>query len=193
MLAVELDVAVETEGEHPLPRHRPRDVPEHGDRVAVGPVEVVEDEQDGRTLRRGDQELRDGVEQPEALLVGLQRDRLGYVGQPLAQRRHQAGEGRGAGAEVTAQLVGSDGAGVGLDRLDERPVRRRPLALVATAGEDTRPLAPRQLRDLLRQARLPDPGLPDDHDERALARVYPVEEAGDPRQLLVAADEWSGG
>jgi hypothetical protein len=64
---------------------------------------------------------------------------------------------------------------------------------VAAAREDTRPLAPRQLRDLLRQARLPDPGLADDHDERSIARLCPVEEANHPRHLLRAADERCGG
>src|SRR5262249_17889427 len=176
MLAVELDVAVETEGEHPLPRHRPRNVPEHGDRVAVGPVEVVEDEQDRGTLGRRDQELRDGIEQTEALLVGLQRDRLRDGGEPPPQPPHPPGGRRGGGARGLAQRFGADGAGVRLDRLDERPVRRRPLALIAAAREDTRPVALRQLCPLLRQARLPDPGLADDHDERSVARLYPVEE-----------------
>src|SRR5262249_26348900 len=86
-----------------------------------------------------------------------------------------------------------DGAGVRFDRLDERAVRRRPLALVATTREHTRPPAPRQLRDLLRQARLPDPRLTDHHDERPLARLSSVEEAGDPRHLAGGADDRRGG
>ena len=131
-------------------------------------------------------------EQPKPLLVRRQRRRLRDAGKPLAQRRNQAGEGWRTEAQVRTKLLGGDGTGVCLDRLDEGAVRRRPLALVAAAGEDARPVPACQLRELLRGARLPDPGLADDHDERSLARACPVEQADDPPHLLVPADERSG-
>ena len=94
MLPVELPVAIRADDQQPLLRREAHDVAQHRDRAAVSPVEVVEHQHERRPHRRGEEELRDGVEQPEALLVRLQRRRRVDVRQPLPQGRHEARDRR---------------------------------------------------------------------------------------------------
>ena len=162
VLAVQLDVAVRAEHEQPLLRREARDVAQHRDGAAVRPVQVVEHEHDRRARRQRDQELRDGIEQAEALLVRLQRRRLRRC--PAAARAAPAPAARSAARRsrgLRAAASGSASRGVVRDRLGERPVRRRPLALEAAA-----PAAPSRRRARAARANsshvrvLPMPGSP---------------------------------
>jgi len=100
VLPVELPVAIRADDQQPLLRREAHDVAQHRDRAAVSPVEVVEHQHERRPHRRGEEELRDGVEQPEALLVRLQRRQARRC--PAAA---PAGPARGARSAARIRLI----------------------------------------------------------------------------------------
>src|SRR5262249_19403701 len=100
-------------------------------RSRVRPVEIVEHQHRRRPLRYGEQGLGDGVDEPCALLVGLQRHRLREVRPAFLERRYHPCERRSPRPEIAPQglLVGL--ARILRQRLRERPVRPRRFTLVA--------------------------------------------------------------
>ncbi len=92
MLASQLHVAVCSENHQAGAAQLPRQELQQEERRLVGPVEVVQDEDDGLAVARVLEERRDGVEQAEAGLLRLQGRRLGQAGQPLPHLRHHLGD-----------------------------------------------------------------------------------------------------
>ena len=105
VVRIEFDVGIGAEDEDPLPRDEADQVADHGHSRAVGPVQVVEHEEDGRPPRPGHQELGHGVEEAEPLLLRRDRRRLGEVDERVADAGDQLGQRSGAGAEVGPQLL----------------------------------------------------------------------------------------
>ena len=63
-------------------------------------MEIVEHEHDRPALGGVPQELGGRIEQAKARSFGLERERLGQVGEALAQLGNDLGEIRGAGPEL---------------------------------------------------------------------------------------------
>ena len=156
-------------------------------------MQVVEHQHHRGTGGQRDEELHDGVEQTNALLVWLQRHRLRNVGQALAQGGHQARQRRGAGAEVGAQRRGVGGARMLCQRLDERPVRPRGFAFVTPAPQHQRRFGAGRLGELLQRARLANAGLTRQQHQPAAASPRFAQPRRQPRQLRRAADKWRVG
>lgn len=79
-----------------------------------------------------------GVEQPEALLVGLERNGFDEVGEDLLDGGYHLGQRRGDGPEVAAQRIEVGLQDQGLDRFCEGTVGRRPFPLETVAPEHLR-------------------------------------------------------
>ena len=189
MLAVELDVPVGAENEQPVLLRPSRDVPHHRDGALVRPVDVIKEQEQRDSGARAVQELRDGIEQPKALLVGLQRFGFGDAFEPVAQRRHEAGDRGGARPQVLAQLIEAGVPRIAFDRLGEGAVGRGPIALEAAAPQHAAAARLDPFGELLGRARLADAGLADEHDEAAVAGLRVVEERVEAGDLGGAADE----
>ena len=168
---------------------RAHEVAEQQDGGLVGPLEVVQHEQDRCRRRRVVEDDRHRLEEPVALGGGI----VGGLGRhghdkALGQLGQQSGQLRGLERELAAERLDRHAHDVRPDRLDERLVRHQRL-LVAVAVEDDA-LPCRSLGDLSREPRLADAGLADDEGELPHApspRTPPeVEQAA---ALLGAVDE----
>ncbi len=189
MLAVDLGVTVRANDQDRVVRDEVHDVIEHGDRAAVRPMEVVEDDDEGRQARDGDHELCDRIEQPHPLLVRAERRRLADVAQDIAQPRGDAGEDRGSLAEGCVQLIPIELPGSVDHRFGECAVRGLPFALVAGTADDGRDALAGKIGEFLEHAGLADARLPAEHHDAALAVAYFVEPVGQAPHLAGAADE----
>ena len=67
---IEVDVAVGPDHGDPLAAGEAGQMAEHGHRAPVGPVQVVEEDEEWGPARAGDQELRHPVEEAVALFFG---------------------------------------------------------------------------------------------------------------------------
>ena len=151
----------------------------------VGPVQVLDDQEDRRTGR-------EPVEQPEQC---LEQPRLHPLG--LRWGRLEGPEGRHEAREVVRR--GScDGGGLDrteLDRqvaegLDERPVREaRPTDVAAIAAQHAKPAVGGEARGLARQPRLADAGLAGHEQVDGLAAGGAIQRALDRVELRIAADD----
>ena len=166
----------------------PPEVAQEQQRRMVGPVPVLEDEQDGRVPAGRDQELDDGRVQPVALGVLVGRDGIGKVADTGREIRQQPLELAAARPEVDAEPCRIDRADEPVERLRERPVRRRHDG-VAGAVEHERAAGGRLLGELAHEPALPRAGLAgDERDPPALAR-RPRHERPQRRELPRPADE----
>jgi len=129
------------------------------DRRRIRGVEVLEDDRERPALADVPEEGRDGVEQCEAGLLGLERlgrldlgKRLPDLGDDLRDPLSSASQ---LGAEHVRLLVPDQAP----EDLDPRPERRSSTALPGPAPANQGAAASRPLRERVRQPRLPDPGL----------------------------------
>ena len=190
MLRVELDVAIGAEQEQTMLRGEARHVAQHGDRALVGPVQIVEHQHDRRARRGGDQELADGVEQAEALFVGLQtapaRARRAAARAPPGPRARSARR-RSRDRRAACRL------GTGVRR--RRSPRRRVRTAAPIRPRSSRPTAPARRarrawsRELRRRARLADARLADQQHEAPTPVQCAVQGCAQRSQLGCAADE----
>ncbi len=102
---VEVGVPVGGQDEHPQRGDRPQEVAEQEQRRLVGPVEVVEHQDHRVGLRRGRQQVGDGLEHAVALGIGLGPQRLGQAGHPVGQLGEQSGQLAGEGPELVSQAL----------------------------------------------------------------------------------------
>ena len=166
----------------------PPEVAQEQERRMVGPVPVLEDEQDGRMPAGRDQELDDRRVQPVALRVLVGRDGVGEVADTGGEVRQQPLELAAARPEVGAEAGRIDRASQPVERLGERPVRRRHDG-VAGPVEDERAAGRGLVGELAHQPALPRAGLAgDERDPPALAG-RPRHERAQRRKLARAAHE----
>ena len=111
MAAVQLVEPIRGHDEHALVKEAPRQVGQERAGGAVGPMDVLQHEQDGGALAQVVQQREDGLEQST---LGA---RVAAGGGPIAQRRHEGSE------------LGARGGGEGLERCvtvpRQRPKRRQ--------------------------------------------------------------------
>ena len=185
---VEVDVAVRADEQEPFRRSQACEMPEQGDGAALGPVEIVEQHHERSPAGAGDQEPADAVDEAVPFLLRRHRHRRS-VGERPAHGGDHLGHDAGGVAEVAAQLGGIEEAGMGVERLDEGPVGRRPFALVATAPQDGETFPLRPGGDLVGQTGLPDALLPGEHHQPAPLVGRLLETLDETGRLDLAADE----
>src|SRR5262249_49318207 len=134
------------------------------------------------------QECDRRIEEPEARLVRVSRiaDRRGHhvaqLGQELAQLRRVAAKlGANRGRVAVAHERAED--------LRPRPERRRPAPVPAARPQDARATRLGDAGELVRQARLADPGLARDQRDVALADQRLLECVLERAELIVVADQ----
>jgi hypothetical protein len=192
MRAVELHLAVRGGEQHALVAQAAQQVAHQPQRARIGPVQVVDVEQNPACPGRIAQHVRDRVHEQELFLVGRQRRVFGEGAEPRRDLRRQLRQARSAVAQRRAQAVvvrlvpheATEGLG-------EREVRRRGFVFVASAGEHQAAVERRLDQELLREACLTRARLA--ADEKQVARPVAGARPQLARfgQLLGAADELS--
>ena len=172
--------------------------PEEGEEVAgraVGPVDVLDDQDDGRVAAEAVDRRQQRLEEPRlglavglvALLVAGGRS-VGVVGgvvQARQQRRQLVARG---GRQL--QQRGVAGPDQRPQRADQRRVRQLAVAqLDALAAEHPRAVVARVARQLAEQPRLPDARLAGHERQRRAAGIGVAHGLHERRELVVAADQ----
>ena len=183
---VDLGVAVGAE-EHRAPRlRRPHQVAHQLQRRAVGPLQVVEHEQQRGAGGDLGQQRGQGVEQPLALDPGLGLDRGPPRGRSeLRQQRREVGRAR---AEPLRRAGQRGAARPAAQHLEHRLVGAG-ARLVEAPEQDDRAVAMDRARELGGQARLADPRLAGEQDEAPLVLGGRVPRRVQGAERLLAADE----
>ncbi len=158
---------------------RTQDVAEQGEAVGVGPLEVVDEDDDGTALGEAGEHVADRGEHsaPHLVRVGPLRGvaRLGHP-RDAAQGGKDLHERTGPGREIRVGFARRDPreeAAEGIDDSVERLVGDG-LALVAAAGEDDRApvVAHDRVGEVADEPALAEPGLAaDEHRDRLRARA----------------------
>ena len=182
----ELGLAVRPEEQHACVAQLTRDVVEQQQRLAVRPVQVVKHYDERLDVARAAHQRRDRVEQAEArglAVVAVVDRRLLVAGESRRETRELERCRSGELAHALDRAMPDHPA----QHLDPRPVRGRPLGLVAASPRDA------VLQHLGDQA-LDDAGLADARlagDEHAArpSRLGVGERAGEKPQLVLAPDE----
>src|SRR5262249_50429227 len=138
--------------------HETRQMAEQGERSAVGPVQIIEDEHQRRTSRYGREHLRHRVEQTLALVLRRDGCRLGKLGKTCAQLRRDLRDDATEGTEILAKRGLVTAACMVRDGLGEGSVRPRELPVEAAPPEYPRACCFRPIRELLKESGLSDAG-----------------------------------
>ena len=162
-----------------------QEVDEQLDRRGIGPVHVVERDEDVAVGGQRSEEVADGAIGPIALLRrhrrSLRSDRLEGREDAGQLRREVAGE-RGAPRRAQSQQPVVQGVG-------ERAERQLTLELGGAALEDDVSAPARCAAQLVEEAALADPGIAGDRDNRLAIRLH---ELLDERQLTLPAAQRRG-
>ena len=171
--------------------------PQEGQEVAgraVGPVDVLDDQDDRRVATEAVDRRQQGLEEPRLrLAVGLAALMLagGYcavaigIGQAGQQRRQLVA--RGGGKLQQRGVLGTDQRSQGAD---QRRVGQLAVAeLDALAAEHACAVVARLAGQLAQQPRLPDARLAGHERQRRAARVGVAHGLHERRELVVAADQ----
>jgi hypothetical protein len=154
---------------------------------AVGPVQVLDDQQQRGQLGQPDQQRQHAVEQLDPLEAVPGRRRWAVVGGQLGQQPAQAGQGRGqGGGHLGLARAGAELA----EGVHERHVRQADVADLHAAA-DQHPDAPAlgPGGELVEQPGLAHAGVAGDQPDRRPPALGPVEQAEEALELLGPADE----
>ena len=157
----------------------------------VGPVEVLEDEEDGLVLAQAREELEERLEQPRLGARWIGPEEGGIL--PGADGGQQAGQ---LGPDARAEVVEDVGAVAGqrAQRADERPVGQLALAeLDRLAVQDVRAEGARAVLELGDEPALADARLPRHEGERRARGGGVSERSLELRHLAGAPDEPGAG
>ena len=171
---VGLDVAKGRHEQHPRLASRNARGGAQLERRGVGPVDVLEHEQERRLGADADEQVGDGRVKPVALGVGVRGRHARQLADSLLEAGHETGQLSGSLTEVPAQDSGSVWATRWSSAVANGPCGD-PDHAVAVAVEDDRALGRDLVRQLAHEPALPGPGLP--RDERCTASL-----PGGPRQ-----------
>ncbi len=168
-----LGVPERGEQQHARLRGRPREMPEEQERGGVGPVAVLQHEQQRPVTADAGQQVGDrGVKaMPLGVRIcGDRRRQLADAKPEVGEEPHELPAGR---AEPVAQLRGIRAAGQVVEALGERAVGRGHDG-VAGAVEDERALLRRHVRELAHEPALAGARLPRRREPRAARRPRPA-------------------
>jgi hypothetical protein len=187
---VGLRVAEGGQQQHPRIARRAGEMAQEQERRRVGPVPVLEHEQDRPAAEPHEQVGHRGV-QPVALGVRIGVDRRRQMPDAGGEVRDQPRQLAARRAQRGAELVGIDDARRMVERLDERPVGRAHDG-VARAVEHERAGAGRLGRELAQQAALARPGLAAEQHHAAALALGHGHERPQRLELRRAPDEREG-
>ena len=184
----DLGVAIGPHRQHRQPGESLGQVLDEEEGALIGPMQVVEDEEQRPGGGGPGQDVAEAVEEVVPLLLRRKLQRRRDVGEEPAEAGQQLGHlGRVVAEEGPERLwIRCDGQGL-LQDLDEGHVGRRTLDLVAPPDEDPEPLGGGVGGDLLTEACLPDTGFAAHKGQASRAPVGAVDEATELGPLRLAA------
>jgi hypothetical protein len=151
----------------------------------VGPVDVLDDQQDRRPVRQAMQEAEQRLEDPD--LQPLLLD--GNAGRHRGERGHEPDEVRPRRSDDVGQVVGIERLGELAQDLGDRGVRQAALAQVgAVATQDAHATLVGREREILDEAGLADARLSRDQQVHRRAGDGTVESAGGRLELRPTTD-----
>jgi hypothetical protein len=159
------------------------------DRALVGPVKVVEEDDDGPAFGRPPQQCGQALEEAQARLHRIGRRRRLEGPQTLTDLRYDRREIDRRSAKHAGQRHGVVMLDVSSDRLGPRPVGREPMMLRAPSPENGFVRQVRAHQELLDGARLADTGFADERDEPTTGGAGVIEAAHERVELSLAAHE----
>ena len=183
---VRLGVAVGGDRQQRDVGQRARDELERQQRGGIGPVQVVEHDDERLALGGGGQQRGERVEEPEARLVGVQLGGAGGLAERRGELGQQAGDPGRAGAERGGQRARSPPRGERAADLHPRPVGGRAAAVPAAAPRPRRAARGGVLDELARERGLADARLAGQQHEAAAAVQRGVEGRLELRKLAPA-------
>ena len=189
---VQLRVPVGAQDDHPASVHSLREVPEEHDGRFIGPLQVVQHDQQRFGALHAVQECVRCFEQLLANLVGPDRGRDRHGADLLAKGRCEVCEQRAVVAgRLLQRLRGSrpDSSG---QHIPERPIRFA-IFLEAAPAQDEPSLGGRFARDLGGETRCADAWGAGQKDDRSAACGSPVERNPDVEPLLLSVDKTIAG
>ncbi|HEY3351794.1 MAG TPA: hypothetical protein VGQ83_00975 [Polyangia bacterium] len=175
---------------------RPKHLPEEGEAVGVGPLQIVDDDHERAAVGDADEELAHGGEEPRAQLLrvhaGAVHPRRRGDGAHASQHREDVAEERRRPRQEGRRLLARQAPHVAAERVDDAVDRLEghQLALVAAAAEHGHAALLEGVGEAAHDGALADPGLAlDDERQRGARAAHLVEGRGQRVELLVAADE----
>ena len=172
-------------------------VGQQGDRGAIRPVGVVDDEHDRPRCRRRAQPRADGIEQAVLLRLGGRRDTRTEPGQTRPDLRCEAGQRLWIDAEGDRELIIVEGADVPSECLDHR-LERSGHVLVAAPVQDERAGNVGRAATSVASRVFPMPGSPNTHNACACSTsvesaIAPCTSSSRPMKRMPPVVESSGG
>ena len=162
MGAIDLDVPVGPHDQQPGPLEVARQVDEQVEGAPIGPVQVLEYEEQRLDPAGVAQEPGHGLEQPPALLFRIARG-PGLHLHPLPDLGDDAGDVGRPTAQLLAERLWRTGQHVGAERLHKGEIGQRQRALLVGVPDEGAPPAQGDVGgELLAEGGLPDTGLADD-------------------------------
>jgi hypothetical protein len=162
---------------------------EIGDEVAggrIGPVKVLDDDDDRLDGRQPTEGREDRLEQPGL----LRRPVRGCIADRRSERRNEPGEVATGAVHDDLQRGRVEVADQAAQGVDDGPERQPAVADVgAPSGQDAHPARRRDRRQLGGQTRLPDAGLAGDEEVGRGPRQDPVERGGHDGELALPPDD----
>ena len=168
-----------------------REVAEKEQRRRIGPVAVLDHDDERSAPAGGRQEVAHSAMQTVARGIRIRRNRKLPLAETLGHVRHEEGQLVGMGAEIGRQRSLVDAAHELVDCLDEGPVGTSHHR-VAGAVQHERAPGGRALRELVDEPALAGPGLAADEREPESLAVRARNERPQRRQLAGAARERKG-
>ena len=185
---VEVGVAVGANHQQPHGPGRADQVAQQEEGRPLGPVQVVEDEDEPRGRGRGREPGGDGVEETEALGLGVGLERRFQVGEPICELGHEPHQVAGMATQQVVQRVGIcivDQVGKGLD--EGLKGDTHPFVAAPVEDDGARPVG--EVGHLGRQPGLADARLPGQEDDAPVALEGALPGVHRRLQLDVASDE----
>ena len=190
MLARQLDVAVGDEHQHPARREARRQEFQQAQRRRVGPVQVVEHQQQRGHRSRPLPEAGDRVEQAKPRLCGIDHRRRRLAARhTLQDLRHDFGQRGGLTRCNAPHRVVVGASQPGLHHLLPRPVRRCARLFVAAAPEHRHAARQRVFCQALGRARLADARIAGQRRRAAGCGQGARQQGVEDGEFALAADE----
>jgi len=186
MLAVHLVAAVGGQHQHPAVAKAPGQVVEELPSRGVGPVQVLDDEEEAVLLRRDREQGQQGLEEAHASVGGvLAVRRLTFDG----ELGKDFGQLASVNAQALAQARRGGGGEVVSDGLQEGQVGEREVGLRAGALQHGGSDLLSSGGELGAEPALAHPGVAGQHDHRPLAAAGPEKRILERRELLLSAHQ----
>jgi len=169
MPRVYFSVTVSTHDQERGLAHAPRQVLKEEQRGRIGPMEVIQEEQEWFSASGCKQEVANSIEEAMALSFGAQGRRFGDIWKEPAELGQQLGHVGGAFAQVLSEVFDTMAAKILGERLDNGQVGWHSFRLVGVAREDRQPVVRGVDGQLGDEASLSDTGLAGHHHQAPLA------------------------